>query len=113
MRNALVSRFVSSCRNRVKPTFPWIGSALHRSTMRLQLPRRGIPFVVERSMDGLSLLRRQPVRMGAKWLRLLYQAIPIMRKSYCRRALLKIGIRRSATRKNWRILLTGAVYPNR
>ena len=113
MRNALVSRFVSSCRNRVKPTFPWIGSALPRSTMRLQLPRRGIPLVVERSMDGLSLPRSRPVRMGAKWLRLPCTTIPIMRTLYCRRALLKIGIRRSATRKNWRILLAGAVYPNR
>ena len=113
MRNALVSHFVSSCRNRVKPTFPWIGSALPRSMMRLQLPRRGIPLVVERSMDGLSLPRSRPVRMGAKWLRLLCTTIPIMRTSYCRRALLKIGIRRSATRKNWRILLAGAAYPNR
>lgn len=69
--------------------------------------------MVEHSMDGLSLLRSQPVRMGVGWLRLSCQTIPIMRILYCRRALLKIGIPRSATRKNWRIFLPGAVYPNR
>ena len=72
-----------------------------------------MPLVVERSMDGLSLPRSQPVITGVKWLRLQCATIHIMRKLYCRRALLEIGIPRSATRKNWRIFLPGAVYPNR
>lgn len=72
-----------------------------------------MPLVVEHSMDGLSLLRSQPVRMGVGWLRLPCATIHIMRKLYCRRALLEIGIPRSATRKNWRIFLPGAAYPNR
>lgn len=69
--------------------------------------------MVEHSMDGLSLPRSQPVITGVKWLCLPGATIPIMRILYCRRALLKIGIPRSATRKNWRIFLPGAVYPNR
>ena len=69
--------------------------------------------MVERSMDGLSLPRSQPVITGVKWLRLPCATIHIMRKLYCRRALLEIGIPRSATRKNWQIFLPGAVYPNR
>jgi len=113
VRNVLAFPFMRSCHQEVKLTFPWIGLALPRPTMRLQLPRREIPLVIERSMDGLSLLRSQPVRMGVGRLRLLCQTTLIMRILYCRRALLKIGIPRSSTRKNWRIFLPGAVYPNR